>query len=93
MEEYVGTLEYMGIYGSIERGQGVPHDVNWHGHALGLDRAAIIYEGNTLEELRMDFEAGVDDYLDFCRERGKVPSITYHPMLEAMMSVSLPLAA
>ncbi len=44
----------------------------FHGDVVGT-RDVITFEGRTVEELRKAFQESVDDYLDFCRERGEAP--------------------
>ncbi len=44
----------------------------FHGRVIGL-RDVITFEGTTVAELRQAFHDSVDDYLDFCRERGEAP--------------------
>ena len=36
-------------------------------------RDAIVFEGRTVEEVESSFHDAVDDYLDFCAEKGKEP--------------------
>lgn len=60
------TLKYKGFIGSIEaelKGNTL------YGKVLGMDKGTLItYEGNTLAELRADFEAAIDDYIAYCKE-------------------------
>jgi predicted HicB family RNase H-like nuclease len=35
-----------------------------------MGRDLIAYEGQTLDELRQDFEAGIDSYIEGCRADG-----------------------
>ena len=55
-------LHYKGYDGTIEYSE---EDGCLFGKVKGI-RSLISYEGQTIEELRMDFEAGVDDYLELC---------------------------
>ncbi|MBC7898719.1 MAG: type II toxin-antitoxin system HicB family antitoxin [Saprospiraceae bacterium] len=36
-------------------------------------RDVITFQGNSVEELKREFEISVDDYLEFCRERNEDP--------------------
>lgn len=36
-------------------------------------RDVITFQGNSVEELKRAFEDSVEDYLEFCRERGEEP--------------------
>ena len=53
-------LTYKGYFGSVEFS---PEDNCLFGKVQGLHKATIIYEGNSVDELRKDFENGVDDYV------------------------------
>jgi hypothetical protein len=87
-------LEYRGFYGTLERGDGTPYDVNWHGHILGLTNGLIIYEGDTMDDLLCDFRNAIDDHYEYCRVDRIDPFHTYIPAIEdRVMSIDLPLAA
>jgi predicted HicB family RNase H-like nuclease len=43
-----------------------------HGRVVGL-RDVITFEGATVDEAERAFRESVDDYLDFCRQRGERP--------------------
>lgn len=60
-------LEYKGYKGSVEYSK---EDNCLFGKVQGMSKALILYEGNTLEELRKDFENGVDSYLEACKADG-----------------------
>ena len=53
-------LEYEGYKGSIEYSQA---DNSLFGKVLGISKDLILYEGNTIDELRVDFECAIDSYL------------------------------
>ena len=81
-------LHYKGYKGSIEYSEA---DQCLFGKVLGLSDALILYEGSTLSELKVDFEDGVDNYINSCIEDGvrpemprKSPSVSY-----AAMSVAI----
>lgn len=44
----------------------------FHGEVVDL-RDVITFEGQSVEELRQAFQDSVDDYLEFCAERGEEP--------------------
>ena len=56
-------LEYKGYKGSVEYSK---EDNCLFGKVQGLSKDLIAYEGQTLDELRNDFEAGIDSYLEGC---------------------------
>jgi predicted HicB family RNase H-like nuclease len=63
-------LYYKGYSGSVEYSKA---DNCLCGQVIGLKESLILYEGGTLTELREDFEAGVDSYLNGCQEDGVLP--------------------
>ena len=42
----------------------------FHGEVVGT-RDVITFQGKSMEELREAFRESVDEYINFCRERGK----------------------
>ncbi len=62
-------LKYKGFIGSVEYSN---EDECFCGKVLDLDRDLILYEGNTLDELREDFKAGIDSYLAGCRAENEL---------------------
>ena len=79
-------LEYKGYKGSVEYSK---EDDCLFGKVQGMSKALILYEGQTLDELRMDFEAGVDSYLEGCRADGVEPAKPYSGRLNLRMSSEL----
>ena len=79
-------LEYKGYKGSVEYSK---EDNCLFGKVQGMSKALILYEGQTLEELRKDFEAGVDSYLEGCKADGVVPAKPYSGRLNLRMSSEL----
>ncbi|MCI8620571.1 MAG: toxin-antitoxin system HicB family antitoxin [Clostridia bacterium] len=39
----------------------------------GVKNALILYEGETIEEVKKDFEEAIDSYLNSCRRRNEKP--------------------
>ena len=79
-------LEYKGYKGSVEYSK---EDNCLFGKVQGMSKALILYEGNTLEELRKDFEDGVDSYLEACKADGIEPEKPYSGRLNLRMSSEL----
>lgn len=79
-------LEYKGYKGSVEYSK---EDNCLFGKVQGMSKALILYEGQTLEELRKDFEAGVDSYLEGCKADGAEPAKPYSGRLNLRMSSEL----
>jgi predicted HicB family RNase H-like nuclease len=44
----------------------------FHGEVVGL-RDVVTFQGTTVEELKTAFQESVDDYLEFCQQRGENP--------------------
>lgn len=44
----------------------------FHGEVLGI-KDVITFQGTTVDEIEQAFKESVDDYLDFCKERGEEP--------------------
>jgi predicted HicB family RNase H-like nuclease len=75
------VLEYKGYYGSVEFDS---RDEQLHGRLIGVSDV-ISYEGQSVEELKNDFQAAVDDYLDTCREMGRKPEKPFSGRLMVRM--------
>jgi predicted HicB family RNase H-like nuclease len=62
-------MEYKGYIGKVEFDEkaGV-----FHGEVINL-RDVITFEGESVQELRQAFQESVEDYLQFCAERGEAP--------------------
>ena len=48
----------------------------FHGELVGI-RDVVTFQGESVEELRQAFRESVDDYVSFCRERGREPEIPF----------------
>ena len=60
-------MEYRGYIGKVEYDEDAEV---FHGEVINL-RDVITYEGMTVDELKKAFEASIDDYLDFCKQRNE----------------------
>jgi len=84
-------MEYKGYMGKVEFDDeaGVIH-----GEVINT-RDVITFQGTSVDELKQAFEDSVDDYLDFCKERGDEPDkpfsgnlvIRINPALHRELSV------
>ena len=79
-------LEYKGYKGSVEYSK---EDDCLFGKVQGLSKALILYEGQTLDDLRKDFKAGIDDYLEGCRADGIAPCKPFSGRLNLRMTSDL----
>ena len=75
-------LEYKGYKGSVEYSK---DDNCLFGKVQGLSKELISYEGQTLDELRKDFEEGIESYLDYCKAEGIEPAKPYSGKLNLRM--------
>jgi len=66
-------MEYKGYFAKVEFDDEA--DI-FHGEVINL-RDVITFEGTTVKELRKAFQDSVDDYLEFCAERGEDPDKPY----------------
>lgn len=82
----MGTMRYKGYTGSVEYSA---EDGCLFGKVLGLHGTLISYEGESIDEIRKDFEGAVDDYLVSCSERGIEPAKPYSGKLNLRMPSEL----
>ena len=78
-------LEHKGYRGSVEFDEeaGV-----FHGEVADT-RDVITFEGTSVAELEQAFRDSVDDYLEFCRERGEEPDKPFSGRLMVRLSPDL----
>lgn len=67
------SMEYKGYVGTIKYSA---EDGCFIGHVHGI-RDSVTFEGESVGELRADFENAVDSYLTTCAEIGKEPQKQY----------------
>ena len=79
-------LEYKGYKGSVEYSK---EDNCLFGKVQGMSKVLILYEGQTLDELRKDFEEGIDSYIEGCKADGIEPAKPYSGKLNLRMSSEL----
>lgn len=79
-------LKYKDYTGSVEYDA---EDNRLFGYVQGLSRTGISYVGDSVDELRADFEAGVDHYLADCAARGVEPEKPYSGRLLLRMPGAL----
>ena len=63
------TLEYKGYIGVIEYDD---EDGIFHGEVVNL-RDVITFQGSCVEDIKESLKDSVEDYLEFCKERGEEP--------------------
>lgn len=69
----MGVLKYKNFIGSVEYSE---TDKILFGKVQGI-RGLISYEGQNVEELEQDFRAGIDEYLEVCKEKGIEPQKSF----------------
>jgi predicted HicB family RNase H-like nuclease len=62
-------MEYKGYYGSVHYNH---NDRVFYGKVEFI-RSLVSYEGDDVESLNAAFQEAVDDYLEICKETGKLP--------------------
>ncbi len=66
-------MEYKGYFARVE----FDDEANiFHGEVINL-RDVITFEGESVDELRKAFAESIEDYLEFCDERGENPEKPY----------------
>ena len=76
-------LEYKGYKGSVEYSKA---DNCLFGKVLGMSKDLILYEGHTIDQLRADFEDGIDNYIAGCVADGIEPRKPYSGTLNIRIS-------
>lgn len=69
----MGVLKYKNFIGSVEYNE---TDKILFGKVQGI-RGLISYEGQNVDELEQDFRAGIDEYLEVCKEKGIEPQKSF----------------
>lgn len=82
MKTTINTMNYKGYSGSVNFSE---EDNCLFGKVLGI-RSLISYEGTSVEEVRRDFEASVDDYLASCAEKKIDPEKPYRGSFNVRLS-------
>jgi predicted HicB family RNase H-like nuclease len=66
-------MKYKGYIGHVEYDDEAKI---FHGEVVGL-RDIITFQGKSVEELEQAFHDSVNDYLNWCKERGEKPEKTF----------------
>jgi len=78
-------MEYKGYNGTVEYSDA---DKVLFGKILGI-KSLLSYEGDSLVNLRRDFEDAIDDYLETCVEKGIIPEKPYKGSFNVRVSPDL----
>jgi predicted HicB family RNase H-like nuclease len=60
----------------------------FHGEVIGL-KDVITFQGTSVDEIEHAFRESVDDYLEWCQERGEEPEKTYSGNIRIRMNPEL----
>ena len=78
-------LSYKNYNGTVEYSS---DDNCLFGKVLGI-KSLISYEGNSLNELKEDFENAIDEYLEDCEEIGVSPELPYKGVFNVRIAPEL----
>ena len=79
-------LEYKGYKGTVEYSK---EDDCLVGKVIGMHNDLILYEGNTLSELKDDFIEAVESYIEGCIAEGKAPRKPFSGKILVRMSTDM----
>ena len=80
-----GMMEYRGYHAKVEYSQ---EDETLIGQVFGV-ADTLVFEGQSVEELKEMFHASIDDYLELCQEIGKEPDREYRGTFNVRVPVEL----
>jgi predicted HicB family RNase H-like nuclease len=78
-------MNYKGFLGHVEYDE---ERKFFHGEILNT-RSVITFQGTTVSEIEKEFKDSIDDYLDWCKERGKEPEKPYSGKFNLRISPEL----
>lgn len=79
------VLEYKGYYGTVEFSAA---DKVLFGKVIGVN-SLISFEGESVQNLKEDFERAIDDYLEMCAEKNIEPEKAYKGSFNVRVSPEL----
>ena len=79
------VMEYKGYIGTVEFS--AENNILF-GKVIGIN-GLVSYEGESVSQLRADFEESVDDYIEMCTEKGIEPQKCYKGSLSVRISPEL----
>jgi len=78
-------MKYKGYFGEITYDDEAKI---FHGEVIGL-KDIITFQGKSVNELKKAFQDSINDYLEWCEERGEQPEKTYSGKLHIRMNPDL----
>ena len=79
-------MKYKGYWAEIKYSD---EDECFYGKVEGLKKSLILFEGNTVKELKKDFKDAIDSYLQTCKELGDEPEEQCKGSLNVRLGVEL----
>ncbi|GHT60996.1 antitoxin HicB [Bacteroidia bacterium] len=79
----MGHFHYKGYNGTVEYSEA---DHCLFGSVVGMNKSCILYEGNTIDELKAAFETAIDDYVESRKANGLEPEKPYTGSLNIRIS-------
>jgi len=79
------TMSYKDYQGSVEFSD---EDNLFFGRLIGINDR-ILFEGDSVETLRNNFQEAVEDYLEVCKKMGKTPEKAYKGTFNVRISPAL----
>jgi len=85
MVKKITNIEYKGYIGQII----FDNDASiFHGEVLNI-QDVITFQGKSVDEIRQAFQESIDDYLNFCAERGEKPNAPFSGILTLPLTQDL----
>jgi predicted HicB family RNase H-like nuclease len=78
-------MKYKGYFGEVSFDDEAKI---FHGDVIGL-KDVITFQGKSVDEIEQAFKDSIDDYLDWCEERGEQPEKTCSGNIHLRMSSDL----
>lgn len=78
-------MKYKGYIGQVEYDDKAKL---FHGEVVGL-KDIITFQGTSVDELEQAFHDSIDDYLEWCKERGENPEKSFSGHLRLRISSNL----
>lgn len=79
------VLAYKGYIGSVQYSAA---DEVFYGKIEAINDL-VTFEADEAKQLKHEFEAAVDDYLEFCQEEGKTPDKTFKGQFNVRLGAEL----
>ena len=80
------VMRYKGYWAEIKYSE---EDECFCGKIEGLKNTLILFEGNTVKELKKDFKEAIDFYLDNCKTNNEKPEIQCKGSLNVRLGTEL----